>query len=165
MALKVCKSGALLTVYILSLLDSLDLSRFPDALQTIVEHLEYAMGGTSGALFCIFLTALSQKLSHDPSIVFQDALYDSLKTLQQYTRARAGDRTLIDALEPFVTTLKETGDVQAATAAARTGMEKTRKQIASLGRATYVSEENTTGVPDAGAVALVRLFEGFAKAW
>lgn len=82
--------------------------------------------------------------------------------MSKYTPARPGDRTLIDALLPFLETLKETqGDLHAAVEAARKGAENTRGMKASLGRTVYVGDVGD--VPDPGAVGVLRLVEGLGE--
>jgi len=84
------------------------------------------MGGTSGALYSIYLSALAQGLTRsEESIVslgvIAKAADFALTALGKYTPARVGDRTLIDALNPFVKVLNETQDLVKAVEAARKG--------------------------------------------
>ena len=84
------------------------------------------MGGTSGALYSIYLSALAQGVSTAKeskvtiSVVAQAAEF-ALAALGKYTPARVGDRTLVDALDPFVRELSESHDVWKAVEAAREG--------------------------------------------
>ena len=77
-----------------------------------------------------------------------------------------GDRTLLDALVPFVDTLSSTGDVKKAAEAAKEGAEKTKSMKASLGRAVYVgAEDEWMGkIPDPGAWGLQEFLIGLADA-
>ena len=120
------------------------------------------MGGTSGALYCIFLSSLAQSLWDAPT--FADALKEALDHLLKYTRARLGDRTCLDCLIPFVETLRETGDEKKALADAEKGVETTKKLEAKLGRSSYLDEAATRGVPDPGAYGLLKLLEGMVGA-
>lgn len=94
-----------------------------------------------------------------------------LEGLQKYTRAREGDRTLMDALIPFARTFAETDDISQAAKAAHEGAEKTRKLEAKFGRASYVGEEEFRkfdkegGLPDPGAVGLAALIKGFVAGY
>jgi len=94
------------------------------------------------------------------------ALDSSLQALAKYTPAAPGDRTLMDALVPFVDELKSSGDVKKAAKAALDGAEKTKDMKASLGRAVYVgAEEEWMGkVPDPGAWGLSEFLQGLAGA-
>lgn len=134
----------------------------------ITELVEESMGGTSGGLYSIFLTSLSQNLqkSKDTSIdsisqALHNALYDGLF---KYTNARVGGRTLVDTLQPFVDSLSKTKDLKQAVHAAKDGCESTKKLQAKFGRASYVDEKDLQlegGIPDPGAVGLLALIEGF----
>ncbi|KAJ5199828.1 Dihydroxyacetone kinase [Penicillium cf. griseofulvum] len=139
----------------------------------IVTVVENVMDGTSGAIYAIFLNALAhgllaQNTSSPTEITTQTwakALKSSFEALGKYTPAKVGDRTLIDALAPFVDTLLETGDVRAAAAAAQQGTESTKAMKASLGRTVYVGgEQEWIGkVPDPGAFGLSEFLTGLAE--
>lgn len=84
------------------------------------------MGGTSGALYSIYLSALSQGISQTNASkvtisVISKASEFALRALGKYTPARVGDRTLIDALDPFVRELNDSQDLWKAVEAAREG--------------------------------------------
>ena len=80
----------------------------------------------------------------------------------RYTPARPGDRTLVDALVPFVETLGQSGDLTKAAEAARKGAESTKGMQASLGRTVYVGGSGFEQVPDPGAWGLSCFFGGLA---
>ena len=140
----------------------------------LVPVVENTMDGTSGAIYAIFLNALSHGLQEQDSgsskavdaKLWAAALKSSMQALGKYTPAAQGDRTLMDALIPFVNTLGDTGDVHAAAKAAKDGAEKTKSMKASLGRAVYVGEEHEWlgKVPDPGAWGLAELLDGMAEA-
>lgn len=139
----------------------------------IVTVVENVMDGTSGAIYAIFLNALAHGLlaqnTSSPSTITTEtwakALKSSFVALGKYTPAKPGDRTLIDALAPFVDTLLETGDVRVAAAAAQQGTESTKAMKASLGRSVYVGgEEEWIGkIPDPGAFGLSEFLTGLAE--
>ncbi|CZR62493.1 uncharacterized protein PAC_12390 [Phialocephala subalpina] len=147
---------------VLSFIKDADLSTLPSTLSGLVDDLEVNMGGTSGALYCIFLSSLSQQLYEAPA--FADALKGALDSLMMYTRARLGDRTCLDCLIPFVETLKESGEAKKALGEAQKGVESTKKLEAKLGRSSYLDESATRGVPDPGAYGLLMLLEGMVSA-
>jgi dihydroxyacetone kinase len=136
----------------------------------IVEVVESDMDGTSGALYAIFLNALAYGLRSQngsgtaDAKVWSKALDTAMKTLSEYTPARPGDRTLVDALEPFVEQLSRTSDVQKAAQAADEGAKKTKGMKASLGRTVYVGGSGYEDVPDPGAHGLAEFFTGLAEA-
>ena len=146
---------------VLSFIEGKDLTRLPETVAQLVSELEVNMGGTSGALYCIYLTALAGALASEPSIA--KALKAALEQLMKYTRARLGDRTMMDTLIPFIDTLESTGDASQAVQRAKEGVEGTKTMQASLGRSTYLDESATRGVPDPGAYGLLILLEGMSK--
>lgn len=136
-------------------------------LASIVTVVEMAMDGTSGALYAIFLNALVHALStlapgEASPRIWASALQKSCEALSKYTPARPGDRTLVDALYPFVDTLSETGDVKKAAEASKTAADGTKGMVASLGRTVYVGGEGFQQVPDPGAWGLAYFFLGIA---
>ena len=140
------------------------------AFTNIVHVVENTMDGTSGALYAIFLNSLAHNLRSQESLHPQEVtsktwakgLELSLQGLIKYTPAQQGDRTLMDALIPFVKTLSETGNVKKAAEAAKTGADTTKGMQASLGRTVYVGGEGWKGVPDPGAYGLSEFLTGFA---
>jgi dihydroxyacetone kinase len=144
-------------------------------LQRVIKVVESTMDGTSGAIYAIFLNALAAGVrSQSPTSssaaaevrepmqvgIWARALESSLKALGKYTPAQPGDRTLVDALDPFVSTLSRTGNVQKATEAAVEGAKKTKEMKASLGRTVYVGGEGFKTVPDPGAYGLAEFLAG-----
>jgi dihydroxyacetone kinase len=124
-------------------------------LSKIVHVVEANMDGTSGALYAIYLnslvTALRQASPGEATPkVCGTALKQASEALTKYTPARPGDRTLVDALEPFVQTLIESGDLKKAADASRRGAESTKGMKASLGRTVYVGGKGFEQVPDPG---------------
>lgn len=166
-------------------IDSVRIHDAVDAIADIAEIVEDSMGGTSGGLYAIYLSSLAQGLhsvaKDEPLSVAAIAKASpiALKSLHNYTRATEGDRTLMDALEPFVKTLtaeveqgsKPADALAAAVAAARKGAENTRKLEAKFGRASYVAQEELDqfnsegGLPDPGAIGLACLLEGFLQGY
>lgn len=151
------------------------------SLSQLTDLIETEMGGTSGGLYAIFISGLAnsfKKQEEDNGKGFNvsidstvRALKDALTTLGKYTRARKGDRTMMDALIPFIETLEKTKDVKQAAKAAHEGAEATRKMDAMFGRAAYVGKEEFKqfeaegGLPDPGAIGLAAILRGFADAY
>jgi dihydroxyacetone kinase len=130
------------------------------------------MDGTSGALYAIFLNALAHGLrsqgnggSGKPADaqVWAKALRIASESMAKYTPAKPGDRTLVDALAPFVEELGASGDVGKAAAAAEEGAAKTKGMKASLGRTVYVGGSGFEEVPDPGAHGLAVFLKGLAE--
>ena len=148
---------------VLDILPTLNLSNLSVALSTIVDSLESSMGGTSGALYCIFLSALAAELEHPSNRSFPQALEKAKDQLFTFTRARPGDRTCIDVLMPFVDTLAAGLGVNTALQKAHQGAERTKWMEARMGRAIYLSSDACEGVPDAGAWGLAVLLQGMCS--
>lgn len=121
-------------------------------------------GGTSGALWGLALRTWSGALSDDaaitPGAVAQGAKA-GLDAIMLLGRARVGDKTLVDAFDPFVSTLSaEVAKGQTLLAAwaeaARTATlasESTAQLTPKMGRARSHTARSL-GQPDAGAVSL-----------
>lgn len=147
------------------------------SLDEITDLVESTMGGTSGGLYSIFISSMNTYLKNQDEAgnrdlnvgVMSKALEAGLKGLQHYTKAKVGDRTLMDTLIPFVETLAKTQDVTKALEAANEGAENTRKLKAKFGRASYVGEdefkqfEKEGGLPDPGAIGLAALLKGMLE--
>jgi dihydroxyacetone kinase len=121
-------------------------------------------GGTSGAIWGLLLRAWSNALSDedgmDEAAVVRGARL-ALDGVTRLGRARVGDKTLVDALVPFVETLEAAfaagKPLKAAWAdaaeAARAAAVATAGHTPKLGRARPLAERSI-GHPDAGAVSL-----------
>jgi len=139
-------------------------------LADLIGVVEDNMDGTSGAIYGIFVAALASEVrklqaagvSAMARPQWAAAASGALRELQKATPARQGDRTLMDALEPFVEGLGEKGDVAAALAKARAGVAATKGMKGAFGRAVYVDKANWSQVPDPGAEGLLCLLEGLS---
>lgn len=130
-------------------------------LQLIGERLATVMGGSSGVLMSIFFTAAGQSVYQGKAL--PEALLSGLQQMKHYGGATVGDRTLIDALQPALEALQQSGPAAAARAASE-GAESTAKmQKAGAGRSSYVNRENLEGVMDPGAVAVAEVFTMMLK--
>ncbi|KAL6931116.1 related to Dihydroxyacetone kinase 1 [Hanseniaspora guilliermondii] len=146
---------------------------FSQLLHNLSEVIEESMGGTSGGLYSIFisgcLSGLLKESNSDSnkevdSTLLSTVLNNGLDVLFKYTKAREGDSTMIDALEPFIRKFKDTnGDFKSAFEAAEQGMNKTAEYQAKFGRASYVGESSTK-YADPGAVGVVEFLKGISEA-
>ena len=156
----------------LSALDKIESDDIIYAFAEICPTIETSMDGTSGALYAIFLNSLASNIRSlspsSPTTVSTDtwakALSKSLEGLGRYTPAQPGDRTLIDALVPFVKELEGSGDVKKAAEKAKEGADRTKGMKASLGRSVYVGGSGFQEVPDPGAYGLSIFLTGIADA-
>jgi dihydroxyacetone kinase len=143
-----------------------------DAVGTILgltEVIESNMDGTSGAIYSIFFAALASALRSIPlnpqalnSKLWGEVATKALVQLQLATPARQGDRTLMDALEPFIHSISSGCNLQTAALAAKFGAEATKGMPAAFGRAVYVDDNASKEVPDPGAIGVVCIAEGLA---
>lgn len=130
-------------------------------------------GGTSGALWSAALEALGPvledvDLTSNPRVVGA-AARAALAAIQELGNARPGDKTMVDALEPFVRTLEqelEAGTapvtaLQSAAEAASTAAELTARLRPALGRARPLAEKSL-GHPDPGATSLALVLRAVA---
>ncbi|PCH44361.1 dihydroxyacetone kinase 1 [Wolfiporia cocos MD-104 SS10] len=133
---------------------------------------EEQMGGTSGALYSIFFSALAQGLqsTHSGSANtltpahWSRALSAALEQLYTYTRARPPSRTLVDPLDAFVRVLSgsDGADFGGAVKAAGDAAVRTRDLEAKAGRSAYVEGDRLRSeqVPDPGAWGVKAILEG-----
>ncbi|XP_040039119.2 triokinase/FMN cyclase isoform X2 [Gasterosteus aculeatus] len=122
------------------------------------------MGGSSGALYSLFLTAAAGHVTEEQSnaAAWARAMHAGTQAMRRYGGADPGDRTMLDALCPAVdelmklTTAPPGGQMsvlRAAVQKAASGAESTRDLTARAGRASYIAAERVT-LPDPGAVAV-----------
>ncbi|KAF5734598.1 putative 3 4-dihydroxy-2-butanone kinase [Tripterygium wilfordii] len=151
-----------------------------DAAETVNEigsSIGRVMGGTSGIIYHILCKAAYAKLiSNRQSVVtakqWAEALDASIAAISKYGGARAGYRTLLDALIPASTVLQErlnAGDdpctaFMLSSEAALAGAESTKQMQAQAGRSSYVSGEILASVPDPGAMGAASWYRAAALA-
>jgi dihydroxyacetone kinase len=90
--------------------------------------------------------------------------------VQQRGKAQMGDKTMLDALGPAVTSLQESAGagiglqqaLAGAAAAAAAGAESTRHMRARVGRAGWLADRSEGNV-DAGAHLVALIFESAAR--
>ncbi|XP_035531505.1 triokinase/FMN cyclase [Morone saxatilis] len=125
------------------------------------------MGGSSGALYSLFLTAAAGHVTEGRSnaAAWASAMHAGTQAMRRYGGADPGDRTMLDALCPAVDELMkltteppggQMAVLQAAVQRAASGAESTRNLTARAGRASYVAAERVT-LPDPGAVAVAAI--------
>uniref|UniRef100_A0A8C9UDR6 Triokinase/FMN cyclase n=1 Tax=Serinus canaria TaxID=9135 RepID=A0A8C9UDR6_SERCA len=120
------------------------------------------MGGSSGVLYGLFLTAAAQSLrGRSDSAAWADAMDAGIEAMQRYGGASPGDRTMLDSLfaaAQALHSLRSPGAdplqvLAAAVQSAEAAAEATRHMEAGAGRASYVHSSRLEQ-PDAGAVAV-----------
>ncbi|KQK13501.1 hypothetical protein BRADI_1g10550v3 [Brachypodium distachyon] len=153
-------------------------SRYPmnDAAGTINEigaTIRKVMGGTSGILYDILCKAAYASLKQSTTITayeWADALEASIAAVSKYGGASAGYRTMLDALIPASTVLKQSlkaGDDPvtafiASSEAASAGAESTKQMQAKAGRSSYIAPDLLASIPDPGAMAAATWYRAAA---
>ncbi len=130
-------------------------------------------GGASSSLLGTFFSGLGDVELTADFMNCEDlarSLEAGLRAVSRQTKARPGDKTMMDALTPAVAaataaavagkTIPEA--LQEAAEAARAGAESTRDLTARFGRARSLGER-TRGYPDAGATSISLIFKGFKE--
>ncbi len=130
-------------------------------------------GGASSALLGIFFKGMGERAGESDldSAALAEIFTSGMNSILRQTRARVGDKTMIDALEPAVNAVREAaqaGDpmptlLESAAAAALKGADATRMLVARHGRAKFLGEK-TLGHADAGATSVALIFQGFSQA-
>jgi phosphoenolpyruvate---glycerone phosphotransferase subunit DhaL len=134
-------------------------------------------GGASSGLLGTFFAGmgdieLGQGTSQDTMNCSQlaQSLQAGLRAVSRQTKARAGDKTMMDALTPAVDAVSAAAGagktipeaLDDAAMAAKLGAESTRNLVARYGRARSLGER-TRGHPDAGATTIALIFRGFRE--
>jgi phosphoenolpyruvate---glycerone phosphotransferase subunit DhaL len=134
-------------------------------------------GGASSGLLGTFFAGmgdieLGQDTSHDTMNCNQlaESLQAGLRAISRQTKARPGDKTMMDALTPAVDAVSAAAGagktipeaLDDAALAAKLGAESTRNLVARYGRARSLGER-TRGHQDAGATTIALIFKGFSE--
>jgi dihydroxyacetone kinase len=121
-------------------------------------------GGTSGILWGLLLEGVGNGLGNTDAVTAKrlaDAVQGSARDLKGFSKAELGDKTMLDALFPFVDTLVGQVDAGAsisdawrlAADACRAAAEATASLVPKIGRARPLADRSV-GTPDPGAVSL-----------
>jgi dihydroxyacetone kinase-like protein len=141
-------------------------------LETIGWDVMSSVSGSTSALSGSFFDGMSsaafEELDTSKTI---DMFAAGLKKVQTASKAKVGDKTMLDALIPAITAMKNlqgTGATlpevfQTAAVAAKEGADSTKDLIAKFGRAKNLGERSK-GHLDAGAVSTALIYEAYSKA-
>jgi phosphoenolpyruvate---glycerone phosphotransferase subunit DhaL len=132
------------------------------------------VGGASGPLWGSALRSAGRLLGDQTSFEgsqLVEVLAAALASIKDLGTAAVGDKTMVDALEPAVDTLRaQLGEgaqldraLDAAAAAAEAGMESTIPLQARKGRASYLGERSV-GHQDPGATSTALIIRALQKA-
>jgi D-erythrulose 4-kinase len=115
-------------------------------------------GGASGALWGVAIAAFASELSDESapgSANLSAGVRSAVHAVKQAGNAKAGDKTMLDALEPFAAAVGDEATLDAWNQAARTASiaaDGTSSMVANVGRAR-THARRSLGTPDPGAVS------------
>ncbi|NXP13717.1 TKFC cyclase, partial [Thinocorus orbignyianus] len=130
-------------------------------LSALADLLLEKMGGSSGVLYGLFLTAAARPLLDGSDLPkWADAMDAGIQAMQKYGGAAPGDRTMLDSIFAAAQALHALRNPGAnllavlatAVKSAEAAAEATREMEAGAGRASYISSAQLLQ-PDPGAVA------------
>jgi triose/dihydroxyacetone kinase / FAD-AMP lyase (cyclizing) len=142
---------------------SYPLDNAPATLKALGHTLRRALAGSSGPLYGVLFLRCGSVLEASGTTGFVqwvEAIDQGCRAISELGGAKPGDRTMLDALDPFVRTLQQAEGhksaqdaVLAAVEAAERGAEATAQMHPKLGRSSYLGTR-VIGYPDPGAKAI-----------
>jgi len=143
--------------------ESYPLDNVPATLMALGHTLRRALGGSSGPLYGVLFLRCGSVLEASRATglaQWAGALDQGCRAISELGGAKPGDRTMLDALDPFVRTLQQGAGAKAkreavltAVEAAERGAEATAQMRPKLGRSSYLGGR-VLGYPDPGAKAI-----------
>lgn len=133
------------------------------SLSALSKVLMLKIGGSMGPLYGMFFKAMATATDGAETIdatVFGQMIEGARASIQKISKAKPGDKTLMDTLVPAVDAYQATLDegrpfedcLDAMSVAAEQGRDSTKDMVARLGRSSRLGERSR-GVLDAGAVS------------
>lgn len=154
------------------------IARYPlnDAAQTLralADSVSRSAGGTSGVLYVIFFTAGSvflESCNTVDRVAWTEAFRAGVSAVQKYGGAKEGSRTMVDAFVPILKAVDSSSGKNGAelaliaASAAQEGANATAQMSTkqAFGRAGYVDEKSSAGIPDPGAKAVAIWMQAIA---
>jgi len=145
------------------------------ALSDLLSDIAWALmdidGGATGPLYGSLFLGMSEGVTGQETLngaAFAGMFEQGLLSIQQQTKARVGDKTMMDALIPAVQAMRSAADqgktileiLDDASSAAIQGAEATRNFAARFGCAKHQGER-TLGHPDPGSISMAYVLQGF----
>lgn len=155
--------------------DDLDRTDIATFLKKIAVTITSRIGGTSGPIWGTgFLRAgvtAAGASTLDPELIVA-MLESAVAGIKARGGAEVGDKTLLDALVPAISTIGEQArrgasaaeTLRAAATSARSAADATKTMQARKGRAAYTGDRSI-GAVDAGAIAVAVVLEALADNW
>lgn len=141
-------------------------------LKALGHTLRHELGGSSGPLYGVLFLRAGNVLENSSRIGLAEwvtAFDEGCRAISELGGAKPGDRTMLDAFDPFLKTLKEAGTgtpreaLLAAVNEAQRGAEATAQMKPRLGRSSYL-QDRVLGHPDPGAIAVAIWLRAIADA-
>ena len=151
--------------------DSYPLDNVPATLKQLGHTMRRVMGGSSGPFYGTHFLRCGTVLESSNRTGLAswiEALHQGCLAISESGGAKRGDRTMLDALIPFVESLEnpeETelrGTLLSAVAAAERGADATARMTPRVGRSSYLGER-VMGYPDPGAKAVAIWLRGVCE--
>jgi dihydroxyacetone kinase len=148
---------------VLDAASSYPLDDTPATLKALGHSLGRELGGSSGPLYAVLFLRCGSVLEVAGATgltQWVEALDQGCRAISELGGAKPGDRTMLDALDPFVKTLQQDRGakatrelVHAAVEASEDGVEATAQMRPRMGRSSYLGDR-VLGHPDPGAKAI-----------
>jgi dihydroxyacetone kinase len=141
-------------------------------LKALGHTLRHELGGSSGPLYGVLFLRAGNVLENSGRIGlagWATAFDEGCRAISELGGAKPGDRTMLDAFDPFLKTLREAGTgtpreaLLAAVDEAQRGAEATAQMKPRLGRSSYL-QDRVLGHPDPGAIAVAIWLRAVADA-
>jgi dihydroxyacetone kinase-like protein len=123
------------------------------------------VGGASGPLYGTFFLRASAAVPESAMELDPLALFEAgVEGVRQRGKAEPDDKTMLDALMPALAAMRDGGGLDAAAAAAESGMLATVPMQARKGRASYLGARSV-GHQDPGATSVWLMIRTAAEIW
>jgi dihydroxyacetone kinase len=150
------------SIVIKEAIPSYPLNDISATLKALGHTLRHELGGSSGPLYGVLFLRAGNVLENSGRIGLTEwatAFDEGCRAISELGGAKPGDRTMLDAFDPFWKTLREAGTgtpreaLLAAVDEAQRGAEATAQMKPRLGRSSYL-QDRVLGHPDPGAIAV-----------
>ncbi|MDO4594840.1 MAG: dihydroxyacetone kinase subunit DhaL [Tissierellia bacterium] len=142
-----------------------DFDDYKSLFMMVSQKLISKVGGASGPLYGTFFMKFAMKLNGVDNLdrnSFNEAFKDGVEGVKMRGKAKVGDKTMIDVLEPVSIALNEGKDFSQVLEIAKEKLDYTKEIKANKGRASYIGERSI-GHIDPGAMSsylmLKKVFE------
>jgi len=141
-------------------------------LKALGHTLRHELGGSSGPLYGVLFLRSGNVLEGSGRAglaQWAKAFEEGVRAISELGGAKPGDRTMLDALDPFVRSLKSAGAnfsreaLLTAVNEAQRGAKATAQMKPRLGRSSYL-QDRVLGHPDPGAIAVVIWLHAISEA-